>query len=48
MILGKIYQALRDLAQEEQVTLVVDKASILYGDSAIDLTEKLQNKVRGY
>jgi Skp family chaperone for outer membrane proteins len=48
IILGKIYQALRDLAQEEQVTLVVDKSSILYGDAAIDLTEKLQNKVRGY
>ncbi len=48
IILGKIYQALRDLAQEEQVTLVVDKSSILYGDTAIDLTDKLQNKVRGY
>ena len=48
IILGKIYQALRDLAQEEQVTLVVDKSSILYGDAAIDLTEKLQAKVRGY
>jgi Skp family chaperone for outer membrane proteins len=48
LILGKIYQALRDLAQEQQVTLVVDKASILYGDSAVDLTDKLQAKVRGY
>jgi len=48
IILGKIYQALRDLAQEEQVTLVVDKSSILYGDTAIDLTDKLQNRVRGY
>jgi Skp family chaperone for outer membrane proteins len=48
MILGKIYQALRDLAQEEQVTLVVDKSSILYGDAAIDLTDKLQSRVRGY
>lgn len=48
MILGKIYQALRDLAQEEQITIVVDKASILYGDTATDLTDKLQAKVRGY
>jgi Skp family chaperone for outer membrane proteins len=48
MILGKIYEALRDLAQEAQVTLVVDKASILYGDAAIDLTDRLQAKVRGY
>jgi hypothetical protein len=30
------------------VTLVVDKASILYGDTAIDLTDRLQAKVRGY
>jgi Skp family chaperone for outer membrane proteins len=48
IILGKIYQALKDLAQEEQVTLIVDKSSILYGDAAVDLTEKLQEKVRGY
>lgn len=48
IILGKIYQALRDLALEEQVTIVVDKASILYGDATTDLTDKLQEKVRGY
>ncbi len=48
IILGKIYESLRDLAQEEQITVVVDKASILYGDTAIDLTDKLQAKVRGY
>lgn len=47
-LLGKIYQALKDLAQEEQVDIVVDKASILFGSADIDLTEKLQNKVRGY
>jgi Skp family chaperone for outer membrane proteins len=48
MILGKIYQALRDVANEEQVVVVVDKSSILYGDANIDLTEKLQERVRGY
>lgn len=48
IILGKIYQALRDLALEEQVSVVVDKASILYGDATIDLTDKLQERVRGY
>jgi len=48
IILGKIYESLRDLAQEEQLTVIVDKASILYGDTAIDLTDKLQAKVRGY
>jgi Skp family chaperone for outer membrane proteins len=48
IILGKIYQALRDLALEEQVALVVDKSSILYGGADVDLTDKLQVKVRGY
>lgn len=48
LILGKIYQALRDVANEEQVAVVVDKSSILYGDASIDLTDKLQQRVRGY
>lgn len=48
LILGKIYQALRDVAVEEQVSVVVDKSSILYGDASIDLTEKLQQRVRGF
>ena len=48
LILGKIYQALRDVAIEAQVSVVVDKSSILYGDATIDLTEKLQERVRGY
>lgn len=47
-ILGNIYQALKDLAEEEQITLVVDKSSILYGSATIDLTDRLQEKVRGY
>jgi Skp family chaperone for outer membrane proteins len=47
-ILGKIYRALQDLALEEQVSIVVDKSSVLYGTADVDLTEKLSNKVRGY
>jgi len=48
IILGKIYKALKELALEEQVTLVVDKSSILFGSAEIDLTDKLQQKVRGF
>lgn len=48
MILGKIFDALKELAEEDQVTLVVDKSSILFGSADIDLTEKLQRRVRGY
>lgn len=48
MILGKIYQALKELANEQQISVVVDKSSVLYGDATIDLTQKLQERVRGY
>lgn len=48
VILGKIYEALVSLADEEQLTLVVDKSSILYGSASTDLTEKLQERIRGF
>ena len=48
VILGKIYEALVGLAEEEQLTLVVDKSSILYGAASTDLTEKLQERIRGF
>jgi Skp family chaperone for outer membrane proteins len=48
VILGKIYEALVDLAEEEQVTLIVDKSSILFGSASTDLTEKLQERIRGF
>ncbi len=48
IILGNIFSALKELAEEEQVTLVVDKSSILFGAADIDLTEKLQRRVRGF
>jgi Skp family chaperone for outer membrane proteins len=48
IILGKIYQALKDLAQEEQISVVVDKNSVLYRDTTIDLTDQLQQHIRGY
>ncbi len=48
VILGKIYAGLKELAEDEQVTLVVDKTSILFGSASIDLTDKLLSRVRGY
>ena len=47
-ILGNLYKALHELADEEQVAVVVDKSTVLYGSSTIDLTDKLLSKVRGY
>ncbi len=46
-IFGKLYTALVQIADEEGIGLVVDKSSILYGQEAQDLTEKLRRRVRG-
>ena len=46
-ILGRIYNILEELAQEEGISMVVDKSSILYGSEAVDLTHKLKNRLRG-
>jgi Skp family chaperone for outer membrane proteins len=46
-ILGKLYNALVQLADENNISLIVDKSSILYGHQAIDLTEKLRRRIRG-
>ena len=44
-LLGKIYVALKELAQKEEVSVVVDKRNILFGQSAVDLTDKLLEKL---
>lgn len=46
-IMGKLYKALIQLADEQGVTVVVDKRSILYGQAAMDLTDRLRRRVRG-
>lgn len=45
LLLGRIYVALRELAIKEEVSVVVDKRNILYGQSAVDLTPKLLKKL---
>lgn len=45
LILGRIYIALKELAVKEEVSVVVDKRSILFGNSAVDLTDKLLKKL---
>ncbi len=40
-ILGKIYVILKELAIKEGVSVVIDKRSILFGNYAVDLTDKL-------
>ncbi len=46
MILGKIYIVLRQLAAEENLSVVVDKKTILYGYTAVDLTDKLLERLK--
>jgi len=45
-ILGRIYAVLQELAQEDQISVVVDKSHILYGIPQVDLTEKLRDRLR--
>lgn len=46
-ILGRLYKALVQLADERGLSLVVDKSAILYGTNTVDLTEALSRRVRG-
>ncbi len=41
MLLGRVYYALKELAVTAGVSVIVDKRSILFGHSAVDLTDKL-------
>ncbi|MFH1259235.1 MAG: OmpH family outer membrane protein [Elusimicrobiota bacterium] len=41
-ILGKFYQSLRKIAEEENFSIIVDKNSVLYGEQGLDITDRLQ------
>ena len=45
ILLGRIYVALKELAVKEEVSVIVDKRSILFGQNAVDLTDKLLKKL---
>jgi Skp family chaperone for outer membrane proteins len=40
-VMARIYAVLQNLARDEGVTVVMDKAYVLYGEDAVDLSEKL-------
>lgn len=42
-LLGRIYNAMQKLAQQEEISVVADKRNILYGKKTSDLTQKLLN-----
>ena len=45
LLLGRIYVALKELAIKEEVSVIVDKRSILFGQNAVDLTGKLLKRL---
>jgi Skp family chaperone for outer membrane proteins len=45
ILLGRIYVALKELAGKEEVSVIVDKRNILFGQNAVDLTGKLLKKL---
>jgi len=45
ILLGKIYRAIRVVARENGVSVVVDKAQILFGQESVDLTGKVIQKL---
>ena len=45
ILLGRIYVALKELAVKEAVSVIVDKRNILFGQNAVDLTDKLLKKL---
>lgn len=45
MLLGRIYVALKELAVKEEVSVIIDKRNILFGQKAVDLTAKLLKKL---
>ena len=46
-VMSKIYAVLQDLARDENVMVVLDKAYVLYGENAVDLSDKLIDKLQG-
>lgn len=47
ILLGKIHKAIKEVARREGVSVVVDKHSILFGQDAVDLTERVIKELKG-
>ena len=45
-IMSKIYAVLQTLARDEGVTIVMDKAYVLYGEDTVDLSDKLIQRLQ--
>lgn len=47
ILLGKIHKAIKEVARREGVSVVVDKSGILFGQDAVDLTERVLKELKG-
>jgi Skp family chaperone for outer membrane proteins len=45
-VMSRIYAVLQTLARDEGVTVVMDKAYVLYGEDTVDLTDKLIQRLQ--
>jgi len=46
-VLADIYKLLDKLAVEFNLTIVIDKNNVLYGQASQDLTDKVRERMRG-
>ena len=45
-IYAKLYTIIKQIAQQEELNVVIDKSGILYGEAQIDITEKVLKKIK--
>jgi len=45
-IMGKIYDAIKEVSSEEGLTVLVDSCNLIYGEDAQDITEKVLKKLK--
>lgn len=44
-IVGEIYDTIHSLGEDENFSLILDKSNVIYGDKALDLTDRLIKKL---
>lgn len=45
-IMGKIYDAIKEVSSEEGLTVLVDSCNLIYGEDAQDITDKVLKKLK--
>lgn len=45
-IYAELYKIIKQVAQQEELNVVIDKSGILYGETQIDITEKVLKKIK--